>query len=355
MGFSIGTDDEMLLTCAVCKSAFGLKAQFCGDCGANRLQAQGVERASIKQVIIPNVATVPSYSQDTSKSVGASTISQASGGRSVFAAGLPNQGSGNTPSSPFPPSSTMPPPPAAPKVSAKKKEQNFNKQVRRQDRQLRIEKFGEWQDRRSPIIFSLGFISILALSFVLTQSYIFVSSSPASVADKYILDGASRSPNYQNINNDVEDAPNFQFFPVKFSTWNSSKADAWSNSYSWNGWLGKASVTAIASGVAFEDDVIAIDMKAIYTKKWLIFREIEWIAADHAATLELTYPSNKSLRIYINGFAAGTVGNPLVKPGKYYVYPGELNFVFYDQYGKKTENDQYFFIGLSGAESTIYS
>ena len=196
---------------------------------------------------------------------------------------------------------------------------------------------------------------MLILSFVLTQSYIFASSSPASAADKFILDGVTRSPNYQNINNDVADAPNYPFFPVKFSNWNTSKARSWSNTYSWNGWKGKASVTALAYGVAFEDDVIALDMKATFNKKWGIFRDIEWSPADHAATLELSYPSDKSLRIYINGFAAGTVGNPAVKPGNYYAYPGELNFVFYDKYGKKTNYDQYFFIGLSGAESTTYN
>jgi hypothetical protein len=350
MGFSLGTADEMLLTCTVCKSAYGLTAQFCGECGVNRLQALGVERASVKQVIVPNDSNVPSYSQGATTSNSVNTTLPATSGGSVFDSGLSNQGFSNTPPPPI-----MPTAPAVPKVSAKKKEQNFNKQVRRQDRQLRIEKFGEWQDRRSPIIFSLGFISMLVLSFVLTQSYVFASSTPASAADRYILDGASRSPNYQNINNDVENAPNYQFFPVKFSTWNTSKALSWSNTYSWNGWLGNASVTALAYGQAFEDDVIALDMKAVYTKKWVIFRDVEWIPADHAATLELTYPSNKSLRIYINGFAAGTVGNPAVKPGNYYVYPGELNFVFYDSYGKKTDFDQSFFIGLNGAESTFYN
>ena len=351
MGFSQGTADEMLLTCIVCKSAFGLTAQFCGECGANRLQAQGVERVSVKQVILQNNSNVPSYKQSTNSSNSAPvTPAATTSGGSVFDSGLSGQGFSTTPPPPI-----MPTAPAVPKVSAQKKEQNFKKQVRRQDRQLRIEKFGEWQDRRSPIIFSLGFVSMLVLSFVLTQSYIFASSTPASAADRYILDGASRSPNYQNINNEVEDAPSYPFFPVKFSTWNTSKALSWSNTYSWNGWLGDASITALAYGQAFEDDVIALDMKAVYTKKWVIFRDVEWIPADHAATLELTYPSNKSLRIYINGFAAGTVGNPAVKPGNYYVYPGELNFVFYDSYGQKTDFDQSFFIGLNGAESTFYN
>jgi hypothetical protein len=38
MGFSQGTADELLLTCIVCREPFGMTSQFCGECGANRMQ-----------------------------------------------------------------------------------------------------------------------------------------------------------------------------------------------------------------------------------------------------------------------------------------------------------------------------
>jgi hypothetical protein len=183
----------------------------------------------------------------------------------------------------------------------------------------------------------------------------FASSSPADAADRYILDGTSRSENYKNINDGITDAPDYPFFPVKYSKWGPSRASFWSNNYSWNGWLGDASVTSVASIQDYSDDVLDFEMTAKYKKKWGIFREVEWVPADHAATLELTYPDNKELIISINGFAAGTVGNPAVKPGNYYLYPGQLDIVFYDKYGYKVEFDQYIFVGLSGERVTTYN
>lgn len=341
MGFSQGTVDELLLTCIVCREPFGMTSQFCGECGANRLQALGVERASIQQKILPNVSSAPSYSQSVPSNSGQTVFGSTPAPQPTFTSQTEKPIS-------------RPAAPAKPKENVKKKERAFKKQIRKQDRQLRIDKINEWQDRKSPLVFSLGFISLLTISFVLTQSYIFANASPSVVADQYILDGTSRSVNYQNINNDVADAPDYDFFPAKYSNWSSSKAAYWSNEYSWNGWLGKASVNSIASGKRFADDVVDLQLKATYKKKWGIFREVEWVPADHAATLSLTYPSDKTLRIYINGFAAGTVGNPAIKAGDYYLYPGELNIVFYDKFGNKADLDQSFFVGLSGERSTFY-
>jgi len=343
MGFSQGTTDELLLTCIVCREPFGMTSQFCGECGANRMQALGVERVSMQQKIMPNVSSATSFSQ----------ASPNRSGQTVF---------GTSPSAVSGPSSSnygeaqisRPVAPPKPKENLKKKERSFKSQVRKQNRQLRIDRINQWQDRRSPFIFSIGIVSLLSMSFILTQSYIFANAAPSSVADQYILDGTSRSANYQNINNEITDAPDYEFFPVKYSKWGSSQAAYWSNEYSWNGWLGKASVNSIAAGERFADDVVDFELKAVYEKKWGIFREVNWVPADHAATLALTYPTIKSLRIYINGFAAGTVGNPAVKAGNYYLYPGEINIVFYDRFGNKADLDQTFFVGLSGERVTYY-
>ena len=137
----------------------------------------------------------------------------------------------------------------------------------------------------------------------------FASSSPADVADRYILDGTSRSENYKNINDGITDAPDYPFFPVKYSKWGPSRASFWSNNYSWNGWLGDATVTSVASIQGYSDDVLDFTMTATYKKKWGIFREVEWVPADHAATLELTYPDNKELIISINGFGSSETFN----------------------------------------------
>ena len=358
MGFSLGTADDMLLTCIVCKNPFGMTAQYCGECGAVRLQALGVERASTSQNVSLNYQQqLPSNSVFGSSQVVQKNnsfqnqISPTQTTPSVFGTGPTSPaGSGSALGTTF-----HPPRPPQPRDDTKKKERAFKRQIRKQNRRLRIDRFAIWQDRRSPFVFSTGFLSLLLISFVLTQSYMFASSSPADVADRYILDGTSRSENYKNINDGITDAPDYPFFPVKYSKWGPSRASFWSNNYSWNGWLGDASVTSVASIQDYSDDVLDFEMTAKYKKKWGIFREVEWVPADHAATLELTYPDNKELIISINGFAAGTVGNPAVKPGNYYLYPGQLDIVFYDKYGYKVEFDQYIFVGLSGERVTTYN
>lgn len=343
MGFSQGTADELLLTCIVCREPFGMTAQFCGECGANRMQALGVERASIQQKILPNVSSATSFSQTSPKG----------SGQTVFGTSPAPVSNSSTSSYNEPRFSGSVVPPK-PKENLKKEERAFKTQIRKQNRQLRIDKLNQWQDRRSSLVFTVGVISLLSMSFVLTQSYIFANASPSTVADQFILDGTSRSANYQNINNEIEDAPDYEFFPVKYSNWSSSRAAYWSNEYSWNGWLGKARVNSIAAGKRFADDVVDFELKATYKKKWGIFREVSWVPADHAATLALTYPTDKSLRIYINGFATGTVGNPAVKAGNYYLYPGEIKIVFYDRLGNKADLDQTFFVGLTGERETYY-
>ena len=358
MGFSLGTADDMLLTCIVCKNPFGMTAQYCGECGAVRLQALGVERASTRQ----NVSLNYQQQLPSSSVFGSSQVVQTNNSfqkqlpptqttSSVFGAGSTSPAGSGYGAGP----QGTPPRPPQPRDDTKKKERAFKRQIRKQNRRLRIDRFAIWQDRRSPFVFSTGFLSLLLISFVLTQSYMFASSSPADVADRYILDGTSRSENYKNINDGITDAPDYPFFPVKYSKWGPSRASFWSNNYSWNGWLGDASVTSVASIQDYSDDVLDFEMTATYKKKWGIFREVEWVPADHAATLELTYPDNKELIISINGFAAGTVGNPAVKPGNYYLYPGQLDIVFYDKYGYKVEFDQYIFVGLSGERITTYN
>ena len=356
MGFSLGTADDMLLTCIVCKNPFGMTAQYCGECGAVRLQALGVERASTRQNVSRNQQTqLPSSSVFGSSQVVQtnnsyqSPIQPTQTSPSVFPTGP------TSPTEPIYINRRTPPPPPPPRDDTKKKERAFKRQIRKQNRRLRIDRFAIWQDRRSPFVFSTGFLSLLLISFVLTQSYMFASSSPADVADRYILDGTSRSENYKNINDGITDAPDYPFFPVKYSKWGPSRASFWTNNYSWNGWLGDATVTSVASIKDYSDDVLDFTMTATYKKKWGIFREVEWVPADHAATLELTYPDNKELIISINGFAAGTVGNPAVKPGNYYLYPGQLEIVFYDKYGYKVDFDQYIFVGLSGERVTTYN
>jgi hypothetical protein len=335
-----------------------MTAQYCGECGAVRLQALGVERASTSQNVSLNYQQqLPSNSVFGSSQVVQTNnpfqnqIPPTQATPSVFGTGSTSPaGSGSAPRT-----QVTPPRPPQPRDDTKKKERAFKRQIRKQNRRLRIDRFAIWQDRRSPFVFSTGFLSLLLISFVLTQSYMFASSSPADVADRYILDGTSRSENYKNINDGITDAPDYPFFPVKYSKWGPSRASFWSNNYSWNGWLGDASVTSVASIQDYSDDVLDFEMTATYKKKWGIFREVEWVPADHAATLELTYPDNKELIISINGFAAGTVGNPAVKPGKYYLYPGQLDIVFYDKYGYKVEFDQYIFVGLSGERVTTYN
>jgi hypothetical protein len=317
MGFSEGLEDDFLLTCFVCKSPFGMLASFCGECGCRRDQALGIERASTQQQIVNNDLTEPSYYEQAPD---ANVIPEY---EEIFA----------TPGTP-------PPPPV--------KQKSIKSQMRRQNRAIRLEKLNDFQERNARKLNFVGGFLFLVSSYMLVQSFIFAQSSPLATAEDILQKGAHRDSSYFT---DLGADSSTKFFPANYSKWGASNAVSWVTNYESNGWSGNATVFTTPSGSQYDDISIELPLKAIYSTKFGIFRQIEWAPANPPATLTIDYPYGSSTAIYINGLAAGTVNKPAVREGTYWVYPGPMEVTYYS-YGSETEDSFSYFIDAFGDYSS---
>lgn len=292
-----GTGDEFLLTCFVCKNPFGLIAQFCGYCQATRQQALGVERAKPNQQILlvqeTKVTPVAPPPQKT--------------GPGIF----------------LPPQTTK----LQPKPINKPKTQKVRpKSIFLENAQLRSKTFGGWQKKHSRGFVSLGTIAFFFSLYFSIQSAIFLASSPLALAEKHLSLGATRDTAY--FENSVGNS-GIRFFPAKFSSWSDSSAEKWTSNASWNGWKGSASVDFLAAGENVSGVPITGKFTAEYSTTLGIFRKVEWVS-EAPAVIDIEYPSQSGLSIYINGLAAGTTSRPSVGEGEYQIYPGSFTVAFYD-------------------------
>ena len=293
-----GTGDEFLLTCFVCKNPFGLVAQFCGYCQATRQQALGVERARPNQQIVEVVPTQPKLEPQPKF-----TPPTATSNKSEF----------------FP--SAIKTPPAPKRQQAIKKQGVFQENI-----QLRSKNIDSWQKKNSKVLTFLGLISFLSTIYFSTQSLIFTSNSPAAAAEKHLQLGVLRNAEYFE---GFSDNSGIRFFPSRFSPWEDSSAGNWVTTASWNGWKGNATIDFLAGGSSYSGIPVTAKLIAEYQSFMGIFRKAEWVL-EPPATIEITYPSDTQLSIYINGLAAGTVSRPAVSEGKYQMYPGDFEIKFYD-------------------------
>jgi hypothetical protein len=319
MGFSEGLEDEFLLICFVCKSPFGMLAMFCGECGCKRDQALGIERASTRQQIVNNNLVTPSFSQQAPD---AEVIPEA------------------TPHTARPSIKAAAPAP---------KRESVKKQIRRQNRALRIEFLSNFQERHARSLNLIGTAVFLMSTYMLGQSLIFSQSNPLTTTQVAFELGSKRNPDYfQKFGVDI----NAKIFPTAYLRWDASTASDWLTGFEVNGWLGKATVWSIPGGSELGDDRIEMELKPEYKMIYGIFREINWVPSNPPATIDLVYPSDRNLAIYINGLAAGTVGNPTIKEGTYLIYPGPFEVTFY-QNGSVYDSYNYF-IDTFGEYSTDY-
>jgi hypothetical protein len=313
-----GTGDEFLLTCFVCKNPFGLVAQFCGYCQATRQQALGVERARPDQKVVSVTPTQP-----------------ASVPQSEFIQPTPKQDK----------SVFLPPNPqkvAKPQIQRPiKQKSHFQENVK-----IRSKNIETWQKKNSKLVSTLGLFAFLLTTYFSTQSLIFASSSPATLATEHLQLGVSRDTQYFE---GFSENTGVRFFPSQFASWDDSSAGNWITTTNWNGWRGNASVDFLAGGTGYSGIPVTAKFKAEYDSFLGVFRKIDWVL-EAPATLELSYPGNRQLSIYINGLAAGTVGRPAVSEGTYQMYPGEFEIKFYDlSSGEEvTSLSRYFFIDAYG-------
>ena len=323
MGFSEGLEDEFLLTCFVCKSPFGMLALFCGECGCKRDQALGIERASTRQQIVNNELLVPSFIQQAPE-VPDEPL--------AYLYTAQEQSVGFTQSQ-----TTVRPP----------KRESVKKQMRRQNRAIRIESLSNFQERHARALNLSGTVLFLMSTYMLVQSFIFSQSNPLATTQTVLELGSQRNPAYfQQLGADE----NTKKFPTTYLRWDASTATDWLTGYTVNGWLGKATVWTIPGSSELGDDRVEMQLKPEYTMVYGIFRQINWVPSNPPATIELTYPSDPNTAIYINGLAAGTVGNPTIKEGTYLLYPGPLDVRFY-QDGSDSVYSFYYFIDAYGEYS----
>jgi len=299
-----GTGDEFLLTCFVCKNPFGLVAQFCGYCQATRQQALGVERARPNQQIVDVVPTQPKVEPQ------------------------PKFEPQQKPVAPPPPIDKTIFIPSVSRTSPPQKRQKTVKKtgVFQENLQLRSKNIDAWQKRNSKLVTTLGLISFVISAYFSTQSIIFSSSSPENAAQEHLQLGVTRDSKYFE---DFPDNSGIRFFPSRYSAWDDSSAGNWVTASSWNGWKGSATVNFSAGGSGYSGIPVTAKYTAEYESFLGIFRKAEW-KSEPPATIELEYPRNQQLSIYINGLAAGTVSRPAVSEGSYQMYPGEFSIQFFD-------------------------
>ena len=307
MGFQEGAEDESLLTCIVCQSPFGMTARFCGDCGANREQALGIERAKPSQ----RIRAVEPLPAET---------------RAVF-----QQPVDSEPVRPF-----------AQEIKRRKPSKLSNARV---NMAIRLEHLWFTFQYHGKKIVALGLILFIGSGYAMTQSLIFLHNSPADVVSKYVAAVSTHDTAYFAHNPSLTpDQKNTPFLPTKFNVWDAAQTASWINTYAWNGWMSSGSAT-LEPGA--NEPTVYLTLEASSKGPLGIFRDQSWSLSGAMATVTIKYPSNPSLPIYINNIYAGTVGNPSLPEGTYYAMPGPFVINFASQ-GKTNPNDVNIFIDSRG-------
>jgi hypothetical protein len=224
-----------------------------------------------------------------------------------------------------------------------------------QNLRLRIDRLKDWQDAHPRPIIASGFFVFLASTYVLIQTYIFIASSPVSVAEDFMYRGITHQKSYFDKANPSSNVKNI--FPERFMENEASTASEWSTQASWNGWLGKSEISISPRNLEDSTIVVNTRLTARYVPYMTVFRKIVWQQNDAAATIKLDYPSERNLAIYINGSAAGTTSNPLIPKGNYRSYPGNLEITFYNLNTGESipEYSRFFNIGTTGTYNVTFN
>ena len=307
MGFQEGAEDESLLTCNVCESPVGMTSRFCGECGASREQALGIERARPSQRIRA-VEPLPVSARISHQPEAAEQLSHTA-----------NQ-----------------------EVKPRKPSKLSNL---RYNISMRIEHLWFTLQYHGRKVIALGLVIFIGSAYVLTQNWIFLGNSPTEIANQYATAVSQHDIGYFT-NNPIltPDSKNIHLLPTKYNSWESAQTASWINSYSWNGWMSTASAI-LEPGAG--NPLVNLKLTATSATTLGVFREQTWHVAGPMASVVIKYPKDASLPIYINNIYAGTVGNPDLPEGKYYAMPGPL-LISFAGHGKSTTNDAGYFIDTTG-------
>ena len=290
MGFRNGSGSEKLLNCVACNEPMALDAEFCSECGVRRAVAVGYESAS---------------SESDSKK-----LSLSEGVIGNLNQGIQNFGD------------TM-------QESQKKLKSGVVKasQIRFYFGD-RISRFSDFLHLKKKIVFAATAGMIVVSSYILTQTLIFSTQNADAFSEKYIELVASRD--ISQIQKDSIYFPNpenLPVLPVKFQTWDEVEQVTWKTDSQWNGWLGKGKVTfapVLDQDVDYEN-AVTLEIAARFKSKWLIFREIDWVASMPVASIDMNAKIEKDLDIKFNGLSAGTSNSPTLSQKKYALLPGPVS------------------------------
>ena len=155
---------------------------------------------------------------------------------------------------------------------------------------MRIEHIAFTLRYHSKKVIAAGLFITLLFSYVTTQSFIYLGSTPDNEVNQYITAISERDSHY--FTNSSAFTPNLKKIPLmprKYNTWIGARAASWINSYSWNGWL-HVGVAHIEPGA----DQPTIDVQLIPREKrrWLVFRDSQWQVKGPIATVHISYPKN---------------------------------------------------------------
>ena len=290
MGFRNGSGSEKLLNCVACHEPMALDAEFCSECGVRRAVATGYE-------------SVGSESETKQGSLSDGVIGSLNQGIQSFGDSM--------------------------QESQKKLKSGVRKisQVRFFFGE-RVSRFSNFLHLKKKFVFAATAGMIVAGSYILTQTLIFSTQNADSFSEKYIELVASRDVSqFQKDSIYFPNPENLPVLPVKFQTWDEVEQVTWKTDSEWNGWLGKGTVTfapVVNQDVDYENSV-NIEITAQFKSKWLIFREIDWVASLPVASIEMNSKIEKNLDIKFNGLSAGTSNSPTLSQKKYALLPGPVS------------------------------
>jgi hypothetical protein len=276
MGFKEAEETSSLLNCLVCQKGFGLASIYCGECGAHRSVALGIERE--RTAPRPTATSKPSTPDSHSS---APTVNDS---------------------------------PAFEKGSTGKL--NF------------LEKISNWLLERSRLVTSLGTIATVISLYFVAQTIAYINSDPSTQVDSYIKAVAVHDSQYFNSPVLTPNLNTVPFLPSQYNQWPEAAETSWIRTIYWNGWS-KSATSVLSPG----NSTNSLNLDLVGSAKagsFGIFKQISWAVKGPMATLEIRYPISKNLPIYINGISAGTTLKPAVAQGTYYVFPGPIVFTFGD-------------------------
>lgn len=292
MGFRNGSGSEKLLNCFACHEPMAIDAEFCSECGVRRAVATGYESADQPFEGIT----------DSFKKVG--LLSATSGLKNLTKTIGDNQ---------------------------KKVASNLRKVSRiRFFLGEKLTKFNNVLIQRRKLIFIASGAMFVFSTYVLTQTLIFSTQKTDSFAEKYINLVSSRDSSEVKMKSIYFPNPeNLPIIPAKFQSWNEIEQITWKTDSTWNGWFGDAVVrfSPILGQKVDYEKAIEVNLSANFKSKWLIFREIDWVASLPMASIEIGPSIEKDQSISFNGTSAGNSNSPILSKKKYAIFPGPISIV----------------------------